>query len=64
MRSEGNGVMVGIKGDAKAFAAKLAQQYVFVGRSWPVLPPCMRVTFGTGAEMLRFRQAFAKAMAA
>lgn len=56
--------MVGIKGDAKAFAAKLAQQYVFVGRSWPVLPPCMRVTFGTGAEMLRFRQAFAKAMAA
>jgi len=63
MPSEANCFMVDVKGDGKAFAAKLAQQHVFVGRSWPILPQYMRVTVGTEAEMLRFRQAFAQVMA-
>ncbi len=64
MPSEANCFMVDVKGDAKAFAAKLAQQHVFVGRSWPILPQSMRVTVGTAADMQRFREAFAKVMVA
>jgi histidinol-phosphate aminotransferase len=42
----------------------MAQQHVFVGRSWPILPQYMRVTVGTAAEMLRFREVFARVMVA
>jgi histidinol-phosphate aminotransferase len=40
----------------------MAQQNVFIGRVWPSHPNHVRVTVGTQAEMLRFRDAFKKAM--
>ncbi|MEE7547309.1 aminotransferase, partial [Xanthomonas sp. Kuri4-1] len=56
-----NCFMVDVKRDGQAFAAAMAQQGVLVGRSWPIWPRRVRVTVGTEAEMLRFREAFGKA---
>ncbi len=59
--SQSNCFMVDVKRDGQAFAAAMAQQGVLVGRSWPIWPRRVRVTVGTEAEMLRFREAFGKA---
>lgn len=59
--SQSNCFMVDVRRDGKAFAAAMQQQGVLVGRSWPVWPKRVRVTVGTEAEMLRFREAFMKA---
>ncbi|MCC4622016.1 pyridoxal phosphate-dependent aminotransferase [Xanthomonas cassavae CFBP 4642] len=59
--SQANCFVVDIKRDAKAFADSMQKQGVIVGRSWPIWPKRVRVTVGTEAEMLRFREAFAKA---
>ncbi|WP_372390788.1 pyridoxal phosphate-dependent aminotransferase [Xanthomonas sp. NCPPB 3582] len=59
--SQANCFVVDIKRDAKVFADSMQKQGVIVGRSWPIWPKRVRVTVGTEAEMLRFREAFAKA---
>ncbi len=59
--SQANCFMVDVKRDGKAFAAAMAKQGVMIGRSWPVWPKLVRVTVGSEAEMLRFRDAFLKA---
>ncbi|QSQ29378.1 pyridoxal phosphate-dependent aminotransferase [Xanthomonas translucens] len=59
--SQANCFMVDVKRDGKAFAAAMTKQGVMIGRSWPVWPKLVRVTVGSEAEMLRFREAFLKA---
>jgi histidinol-phosphate aminotransferase len=59
--SQSNCFMVDVKRDGKAFTQSMQQQGVLVGRSWPVWPKRVRITVGTEAEMLRFREAFLKA---
>ncbi|WP_426802861.1 pyridoxal phosphate-dependent aminotransferase [Xanthomonas campestris] len=59
--SQANCFMVEVKRDGKVFADSMQKQGVIVGRSWPIWPKRVRVTVGSEAEMLRFREAFAKA---
>lgn len=59
--SQANCFMVDVKRDGQDFAAAMAEQKVMVGRSWPIWPRRIRVTVGTEAEMLRFREAFSVA---
>jgi histidinol-phosphate aminotransferase len=40
----------------------MAQQNVFIGRVWPVMPTYARVTVGTREEMDQFQVAFQKVM--
>ena len=40
----------------------MAQQKVFIGRIWPCMPTCVRITVGTHDEMQHFQTAFQKVM--
>lgn len=60
--SQSNCFMVDVKRDGQAFTQAMQRQGVLVGRSWPVWPRRVRITVGTEAEMLRFREAFAAAI--
>ena len=40
----------------------MAQQNVFIGRIWPVMPTYTRITVGTRDEMNQFQVAFQKVM--
>lgn len=58
--SETNCFMVNVKRPGKEFFKEMAQQKVYIGRTWPVWPNWVRVTVGTQDEMAKFKQAFAK----
>ena len=58
--SESNCFMVNVKRSGKDFFRDMAQETVFVGRTWPVWPNWARVTVGTKDEMAKFKLAFAK----
>jgi histidinol-phosphate/aromatic aminotransferase/cobyric acid decarboxylase-like protein len=58
--SETNCFMVNVKRSGKDFFKDMAQQKVYVGRTWLVWPNWVRVTVGTKDEMAKFKQAFAK----
>lgn len=58
--SEANCFMMDVKRPGKEFRKQMAQEKVFVGRSWPVWPNWVRVTVGTKEEMEKFRDAFSK----
>jgi histidinol-phosphate aminotransferase len=58
--SETNCFMVNVKRPGKEFFKDMAQQKVYIGRTWPVWPTWVRVTVGTKDEMGKFTQAFAK----
>lgn len=58
--SEANCFMINVKRPGKDFRKDMAQQKVYVGRSWPVWPNWSRVTVGTKEEMAKFRDAFAR----
>lgn len=58
--SETNCFMINVKRPGKDFRREMAQQKVYVGRSWPVWPNWTRVSVGTKEEMAKFRDAFAK----
>jgi histidinol-phosphate aminotransferase len=58
--SETNCFMVNVKRSGKDFFKDMAQQKVYVGRTWSVWPNWVRVTVGTKDEMTKFKQAFAK----
>jgi len=58
--SEANCFMIDVQRPGKEFRKEMAQQKVYVGRSWPVWPNWVRVSVGTKEEMEKFRDAFAK----
>lgn len=58
--SETNCFMMNVKRPGKDFFKDMAQQKVYVGRSWPVWPNWVRVTVGTKDEMAKFKEACAK----
>ncbi len=59
--TQANCFMLDVKRDAGVFADSMQKQGVIVGRSWPIWPKRVRVSVGTEAEMVRFREAFTKA---
>ncbi|AKC77863.1 aminotransferase [Xanthomonas arboricola] len=59
--TQANCFLLDVKRDASVFADSMQKQGVIVGRSWPIWPKRVRVSVGTEAEMLRFREAFTKA---
>ncbi len=58
--SETNCFMVNVKRPGKQFFKDMAQENVYLGRTWPVWPNWVRVTVGTKDEMAKFKQAFAR----
>jgi histidinol-phosphate aminotransferase len=61
--SQTNFVMIGTGRDVRPIIAALHDRGVDVGRLFPALPQHLRVTIGTPAQMKRFLDAFAAAMA-
>jgi histidinol-phosphate aminotransferase len=62
IRSEANHFMLDTKRPAKQVIDAMARQNVFIGRIWPIMPTCTRVTVGTHEEMAQFQSAFQKVM--
>ena len=60
--SVSNCFMLDTKRPAKEVIAAMAQQNVFIGRIWPVMPTYTRITVGTRDEMNQFQVAFQKVM--
>jgi histidinol-phosphate aminotransferase len=61
--SESNCFMLNAKRPGKEFWAAMAQEKVYVGRTWQVWPEWVRVTIGTRDEMAKFKEAFTKVYA-
>lgn len=60
--SESNCFLLDTKRPGKETIKAMAQQNVFVGRIWPLLPTYVRITVGTREEMAQFQEAFQKVM--
>ncbi len=60
--SVSNCFLLDTKRPAKQVIDAMAQQHVFIGRIWPIMPTCTRITVGTQEEMERFRTALQKVM--
>lgn len=60
--SQTNCFMLDIKRPAKDVIDAMADQNVFIGRSWPVWPTHVRITVGTQPEMERFQAALERVM--
>lgn len=60
--SEANFFMLDAKRSGKEVREAVAKEGVFVGRVWPSMPTCVRVTVGTQEEMERFQAAWQKVM--
>jgi histidinol-phosphate aminotransferase len=60
--SVSNCFLLDAKRPAKQVIDAMAQQNVFIGRIWPIMPTCTRITLGTHEEMERFRAALQKVM--
>jgi len=60
--SVSNCFMLDTKRPAKEVIAAMAQQNVFIGRIWPVMPTYARITVGTREEMNQFQVALQKVM--
>ena len=60
--SVSNCFLLDTKRPAKQVIDAMAQQNVFIGRVWPIMPTCTRITVGTHEEMERFRIALQKVM--
>jgi histidinol-phosphate/aromatic aminotransferase/cobyric acid decarboxylase-like protein len=58
--SETNCFMINVKRPGAAFYADMANQKVYIGRTWPAWPNWVRVTVGTKDEMAKFKNAFTK----
>jgi histidinol-phosphate aminotransferase len=61
--SQSNCFMLNAKHDAREFGKAMADQKVYVGRSWPVWPTWVRITVGTKEDMAAFKKAFDKVYA-
>jgi len=60
--SESNCFLLETKRAGKDVIKAMAAQNVYIGRVWPVMPTCVRITVGTRPEMETFRAAFQKVM--
>ena len=60
--SESNCFLLDTKRPGKEVIDAMAAQKVFIGRIWPVMPTCVRITVGTHDEMQQFQAAFQKVM--
>jgi histidinol-phosphate aminotransferase len=58
--SESNCFLLDTKRPAKPVIDAMAQQNVFIGRVWPIMPTCTRITVGTHDEMEKFQAALQK----
>jgi histidinol-phosphate aminotransferase len=60
--SESNCFLLDTKRPGKQVIDAMAQQNVFIGRIWPVMPTHVRITVGTHEEMQQFQTAFQRVM--
>jgi histidinol-phosphate aminotransferase len=60
--SESNCFLLDTKRPGKEVIDAMAKQNVFIGRIWPVMPTCVRITVGTHDEMQAFQNAYQKVM--
>lgn len=60
--SVSNCFLLDTKRPGKEVIDAMAQQKVFVGRIWPIMPTCVRITVGTHEEMGQFQAALQKVM--
>ena len=60
--SESNCFLLETKRPGKQVIDAMAQQKVFIGRVWPIMPTWVRITVGTHEEMALFQAAFQKVM--
>src|SRR5271155_1289203 len=62
--SESNCFLLDTKRPGKEVIDAMAKQNVFIGRIWPIMPTCVRITVGTHEEMEKFQSALQKVMRA
>ncbi|HEV3305304.1 MAG TPA: pyridoxal phosphate-dependent aminotransferase [Candidatus Sulfotelmatobacter sp.] len=60
--SESNCFLLDTKRLGKEVIDAMAAQNVFIGRIWPIMPTCVRITVGTHDEMEKFQAALQKVM--
>src|SRR5580704_8816801 len=60
--SESNCFLLDTKRPAKQVIDAMAQQNVFIGRIWPIMPTYSRITVGTQEEMEKFQAALQNVM--
>ena len=60
--SESNCFLLDTRRPGKEVIDAMAAQKVYIGRIWPVMPTCVRITVGTRDEMQQFQAAFQKVM--
>ncbi|HZZ17140.1 MAG TPA: pyridoxal phosphate-dependent aminotransferase [Candidatus Sulfotelmatobacter sp.] len=60
--SESNCFLLDTKRPGKEVIDAMAQQKVYIGRIWPVMPNSVRITVGTHDEMQQFQTAFQRVM--
>lgn len=60
--SESNCFLLDTKRPGKQVIEAMVQQNVCIGRIWPVMPTCVRITVGTREEMQQFQSAYKKVM--
>jgi histidinol-phosphate aminotransferase len=60
--SEANFFLLDTKRPGKEVIDVMAKEKVYIGRIWPIMPTCVRITVGTPDEMDHFQAALQKAM--
>ncbi len=60
--SESNCFLLDTKRPGKQVIEAMVQENVCIGRIWPVMPTCVRITVGTREEMQQFQSAYKKVM--
>ena len=60
--SQTNFFLLDVKRPGREFAAAMAKEKVYVGRTWPMYPTYSRITVGTKEDMDRFKAAVMKVM--
>ena len=60
--SESNCFLLDTKRPGRQVIDAMATQKVYIGRIWPVMPTCVRITVGTHDEMAQFQTALKKVM--
>ena len=60
--SEANHFMLDTKRPGQQVRDAMAKENVMIGRVWPIMPTCVRITVGTQEEMEKFQAAFQKVM--